>query len=388
MVCKSVCGGCLCIPHEDIQSACVALKHARLLCSWLQLAISRSSVAIKAFLQQDKTRFVDHVCAFAAKAADESNARALYWAVKRLKKFKAAPLRGVLLRDGARALTPSGAAVRWQEHFCLLLKGEIEQVPWRPCANGTSKPSASDLQPSLDDLRVLVAKAPCGRNPGPDALTYELLKAGGEPMIRHLHLLFSKICSRVSVPPAMKVGILVGIFKGKGNPMLCENSRGVVMEDHTQKLLAKHLRWHPQPCLWLLVISHLVPGAVEPLIWPPSLFVWGADLARHSQQSFAVVFADLRAAFDTIVREIAMGHIRSDRGLCDILSRLNVAREEKDLLVHWWSNSKGVAELVGLDKSLIDMLVDMHTGTCFFNQRSSRHHCQNLFGSSSSESLG
>ena len=105
MVCKSVCGGCLCIPHEDIQSACVALKHARLLCSWLQLAISRSSVAIKAFLQQDKTRFVDHVCAFAAKAADESNARALYWAVKRLKKFKAAPLRGVLLRDGARALT-------------------------------------------------------------------------------------------------------------------------------------------------------------------------------------------------------------------------------------------------------------------------------------------
>ena len=105
MVCKSVCGGCLCIPHEDIQSACVALKHARLLCSWLQLAISRSSVAIKAFLQQDKTRFVDHVCAFAAKAADESNARALYWAVKRLKKFKSAPLRGVLLRDGARALT-------------------------------------------------------------------------------------------------------------------------------------------------------------------------------------------------------------------------------------------------------------------------------------------
>ena len=44
MVWKSVCGGCLCIPHEDIQSACVALKHARLLCSWLQLAISRSSV--------------------------------------------------------------------------------------------------------------------------------------------------------------------------------------------------------------------------------------------------------------------------------------------------------------------------------------------------------
>ena len=53
----------------------------------------------------------------------ELDTKRFYWAVKRLKKFRPKPLRGVFLEDGELAKSPEEVAARWQRHFSSAIAG-------------------------------------------------------------------------------------------------------------------------------------------------------------------------------------------------------------------------------------------------------------------------
>ena len=165
-------------------------------------------------------------------------------------------------------------------------------------------------------------KSSKAKAPGPDGIVNEVLVAVS--IARELQRVFFKVCLSDAPPHAMRGGWLVDIFKGKGDPRDCSNSRGVMLEDHITKLLSKHLRNLMEPHLPKLT-GDMQFGARKSRSPDMAALVLRLAASRDKSMgdSFGVLFADLTAAFDSIIREIALGQLWNDDYFCHILSRLN-----------------------------------------------------------------
>ena len=139
-----------------------------------------------------------------------------------------------------------------------------------------------------------------------------------------------------------------------------------MLEDHIPKLLSKHLRNLMEPHLPKLT-GDMQFGARK--FRSPDMAVLvlrlAASRAKSVGDSFGVLFADLTAAFDSIIREIALGQLWNDDYFCHILSRLNTPPSEWRALLASIQASGGVGRLANLDEQLIDLIAGMHVGTWF-----------------------
>ena len=333
--------------------------------AWSLHLLRHLSQQIKISVGNDKTAYLSRMAAIANNAAENSNTKRFYWAVKRLKKFRPKPLRGVFLENGTLAKSPEEVAARWQRHFSSTLAGS--PVALEEISRGHfARTSAPGCTPSQTQLRALLLKSSKAKSPGPDGIVNEVLVAGGESMVRELQRVFFKVCLSNAPPHAMRGGWLVDIFKGKGDPRDCSNSRGVMLEDHVPKLLSKHLRNLLEPHLPKLT-GDMQFGARKSRSPDMAALVLrlAASRAKSMGDSFGVLFADLTAAFDSIIREIALGQLWNDDYFCHFLSRLNTPPSEWRALLASFQASGGVARLANLDEQLIDLIAGMHVGTWF-----------------------
>ena len=74
---------------------------------------------------------------------------------------------------------------------------------------------------------MAVAKLKGGRAVGVCGIAGELLKAGGEDMIRGLHAVLTAVWQTGTIPPDWKKGLIVPILKGKGGTGRTATTTGV-----------------------------------------------------------------------------------------------------------------------------------------------------------------
>ena len=72
-------------------------------------------------------------------------------------------------------------------------------------------------------------------------MSAELLKAGDEAMTRGLHAVLTAIWQSGTIPPDWKRGLVVPIWKGKGDRQDCNNYRGITLLSVPCKVLAHPL---------------------------------------------------------------------------------------------------------------------------------------------------
>ena len=89
-----------------------------------------------------------------------------------------------------------------------------------------------------------------GKAAGICIISAELLKTGGEAMICGLHAVLTAVWHSGTIPPDWKRGLVVPIWKGKGNLQDCNNYRGITLISVLGKMLT-HL-------LLMRVRSHLL----------------------------------------------------------------------------------------------------------------------------------
>ena len=71
---------------------------------------------------------------------------------------------------------------------------------------------------------------------GEDVNEAETLQAGGEPVARMLQSIMNA-ASRLSYAPASwRGGRIIDLYKGKGDPQITDNSRGLLISDHSSKV--------------------------------------------------------------------------------------------------------------------------------------------------------
>ena len=135
-------------------------------------------------------------------------------------------------------------------------------------------------------------------------ISSELFKDGGEAMIRGLHAVLTAVWHSGTIPPDRKKGLVVPIWKGKGDRHDCNNYRRITLLNVPGKVLAHlllmqihtHLLKHQKP-----EQSEFTPGksTTDQIL---ALRV----LVEHRQkfrQGMLAAYVDLKKAFDSVHRE-------------------------------------------------------------------------------------
>ena len=78
---------------------------------------------------------------------------------------------------------------------------------------------------NVDEVLAAVKRLHNGKSPGPDGIRPEMLKCCPTIAAQALHKLFINVWKTGRVPAEWREGIIVAIYKGKGNRSDCGNYR-------------------------------------------------------------------------------------------------------------------------------------------------------------------
>ena len=99
-------------------------------------------------------------------------------------------------------------------------------------------PPINEVALSIDEVKDAVAKLRSGTAAGICNISAELLKAGGEAMIRRLHVALTAVWHSGNIPPGWKRGLVIPICKVKEDRQDCNNYRGITLFSVPGKVLA------------------------------------------------------------------------------------------------------------------------------------------------------
>ena len=91
-----------------------------------------------------------------------------------------------------------------------------------------------------------------GKAPGADRVSADMLKAGGEIIVRTLIEVFEGIWEKEEIPSDWKTGLIVKLPK-KGDLSMCNNWRGITLLSVTSKVFSR-------------VILDRISAAIDPLM--------------------------------------------------------------------------------------------------------------------------
>ncbi|XP_069985521.1 uncharacterized protein [Penaeus vannamei] len=133
----------------------------------------------------------------------------------------------------------SGLAVRerWVEYFEQLYQVDSPTVNFNASSAEIPlpDPTISEDPPSLTEVWMVISKLKSGKAAGNCGIPAELLKAGGEPMARGLH---ATICQSGTIPNDLLRGVVIPLWKCKGNRRDCSNHLGIILLSISGKVLA------------------------------------------------------------------------------------------------------------------------------------------------------
>ena len=198
--------------------------------------------AIRAVKAEQEER-VRGLCETVDRHSKSGDARLAFKAIRELRSTGSRPRSSVVLAADGSVLSEEDAPKRWAEYFEEL---HGANPPSRELADGdiaclTPDPPLNTDEPTLEEVRKAVGQLKDGKAPGNCGVFAEMLKAGGEAALRGLHALICSVWSSGVIPTDWKRGIVVPIWKGKGDIRECSNHRGVTLLSVPGKAFARVL---------------------------------------------------------------------------------------------------------------------------------------------------
>ena len=162
-----------------------------------------------------------------------------------------------------------------------------------------------------------------GKSSGPDGVLSEHLKYGGPTFIPWLTKVLNRIIVLEEIPPSLKNGLIVPVYKRKGkDPLLASSYRGITISPIISKLLEIVILKRIEPLLKDLNIPDRLQTAYRKgLSCSDAIFSTQAALLIHLREGghpYLCLF-DLEKAFDSVEH-------------CVLLEKLATADW------HWWKN--------------------------------------------------
>ena len=225
--------------------------------------------------------------------------------------------------------------------------------------------SIEELNITKEEVKNAISSLKNNKAPGSDLITAEVLKAGGEPIVNTLHLIFSKILKEETTPIHFSTMLITPVHK-KGDKSMPQNYRAIALLSIPEKVLNKILLTKIREKTEVFTSDRQYgfrpnKGTVDAIFIVRQLMQKSKERGMNCHYHFV----DFKSAFDTIWRKALWKMMRSI-GVCNKIVNIVEKMYEKTtcavvvdkFLTDWFSVSVGVRQGCLLSPTLFNLFLD------------------------------
>ena len=256
-----------------------------------------------------------------------------------------------LQAGGVTATNPTDLLQVWVSHFDSLsqsqannhppVKQQESELPHLEACSPLYEDFTFDTDITIDEVETAVRSLKSGKSGGADNLNPEHLKYGGYALHAWLLRIFTAIFCLESIPPSLKLGVIIPVYKGKGHDPLDPNSyRGITLTSVLSKCLEKILLHRMEMPLKEAGFPHSSQTAYQRSVsCADAIFSTQEALlkfVREGDDAYLCLY-DLEKAFDSIEFPTLLSHLfkRGINGKC------------WRLIKSWYTNPESVVKHAG-----------------------------------------
>ncbi|XP_069969587.1 uncharacterized protein [Penaeus vannamei] len=170
-------------------------------------------------LRSDKEQFIRNIAEEVDGYFLANDLRPTYQALRKLNSNPSSRMIAIRSVDGQIISDHVGVRERWAEYFEQLYLANPTAVSLDVSVVAIPVPDPPIIEDSLTLTEAMeaISKPKGGKAPGLCDIYAELLKARDEPMARCLHTILAAIWQSGSIPPDLLMGVVIPLWKGKGD---------------------------------------------------------------------------------------------------------------------------------------------------------------------------
>ncbi|XP_038062349.1 uncharacterized protein LOC119732818 [Patiria miniata] len=266
-------------------------------------------------------------------ASDAGDIRGMYEGIKQATGpsiKKTAPLKsksGEVITDSSKQME------RWAEHYMELYA--TENTVSEEALNGIANMPVMeelDTDPTQEELSKAIDSLACGKAPGADGITPDIIQLGKPTLLPHLHDFLCLCWNEGAVPQDMRDAKIVTLYKNKGDRSDCNNYRGISLLSTVGKVFARVALIRLQ-----LLAERVYPetqcgfraarSTVDMIFTLRQL----QEKCREQRRPLYLAFVDLTKAFDLVSRD----------GLFKLLAKIGCPPKLLSIVTSFYNNMQG-----------------------------------------------
>ena len=175
--------------------------------------------------------------------------------------------------NGVLISTESGKFAHWMEYFNDFYNrpdplGHDHAIGG--ASTSTASPNIDAAAPTIDEVQKAITKLKAGKSSGPDRITAEMLRLGGDVVATALHKILCRVWEDEELPQTWKDATVVPVCKKKGQQE-CSNDRqssgrySCWSSDHRSKITGKGEQGNSRPnslVVWMCGPDFLSPSGL------------------------------------------------------------------------------------------------------------------------------
>ena len=202
---------------------------------------------------------------------------------------------------------------------------------------------------------------------GPDLIPGEIIKAGGTIYKQALYEICADAFTAGYMPTLWRGGRLARIYKRKGDSAVCDNSRGVLLADHSSKVITGLLQTRLKDSYEQYIGEDqqgCAKGRGTMLANLVARTFVEAAMAREN--SFALLFIDLTKAFDTAIREVLFGwHPSFAGGKVELMKARGLEEQHAVRMAEWMDMTGRTLKNANVPEHVVKLVSSLHDGSWF-----------------------
>ena len=307
----------------------------------------------------------------------------------RRKAVAKAPPPGVRLGDGSWALGRAQLNDAWLRFFGDMEAGVVKSTSSFIQEANARADSCEDgilfrLQtlPTICEIEQAFRTMTPGKSCGLDLLPPEIFKSCPQQLAQAYLPLMMKSCLRLVQPLAWTGGVLFELYKGAGAHQLMENHRSIFLASCAGKSLHKILRAKVTATIGAQLDGlHCGSRKEAPVTLPALAVQLLCRMHKRLNRSFGVFLLDVKCAFYSVIREVAIGGVEADSQVERLFCRFGLNGEDIALLRDIIRQG-GTMTASGLDDHLAAVVRSTYAYTWFVTRHGSQDKlCHTVAGS-------
>lgn len=265
----------------------------------------------KKVTQKRQTEYWDEVCEEIEKSVKANDTATAFSIIRRLKggskRFENMPIQD---KDGRLLTNSNDSLKRWCEFFQEQLnvissidQDLIDEI-YVPTLTKTEEHRQS-TPPSINEIRKALNQMKSRKAPGSDGVTIDILKAGGEPVIRWLFKFFTDVWEKEETTKEWSVMTLIKLYKNKGDKKVCDNYRGIALLNTTSKIFSRIILNRIQTLIDNQLLE-IQAGFRSNRSTMDQIFILKMTMERRKEfnKPLHMCFIDITKAYDSVNREL------------------------------------------------------------------------------------